>query len=123
MSGWFLGRQPLNSPISAGSAKIARCAWCSDGDFRRSPRSACNIADIWHLRYRRLNSPAFAKCSRSCDFLRSSLRIATKVNQSGWAILSHEFSKWRTRTRKMIGYSLEMKLKCQIAVIVVKKIA
>ena len=83
------------------SAKIARCARCSDGDFRRSPRSAYKIADIWHVRYRRLNSPAFAKCTRSRDFLCSSLRIATKVNQSGWAILSHDFSKWRTRTRKM----------------------
>ena len=76
------------------------------GDFiRRSPRSAkivCpvqrlrfsyKIADIWHVRYRRLNSPAFAKCVRSRDFLRSSLRIASKLNQSGWAILSHDFSK------------------------------
>ena len=53
----------------------------------RSPRSAFKIADIW-----RLNSPAFAKCARS-RFLRSSLRIASKVNQSGWAILSHGFSK------------------------------
>ena len=29
---------------------------CSDCDFRRSPRSAYKIADIWHVRYRRLNS-------------------------------------------------------------------
>ena len=28
--------------------------------FRQSPRSAYKIADIWHVRYRRLNSPAFA---------------------------------------------------------------
>ena len=26
--------------------------------FRRSPRSAFKIADIWHVRYRRLNSPS-----------------------------------------------------------------
>ena len=32
-------------------------------------------ADIWHVRYPRLNSPVFAKCARSRDFLRSSLRI------------------------------------------------
>ena len=50
---------------SLRSAKIARCARCSDCDFRRSPRSAYKIADIWHVRYRRLNSPAFAKCARS----------------------------------------------------------
>ena len=75
---------------SPQSVKIARCARCSDYDFRRSPRSAYKIADIWHVRYRRLNSPEFAKCARSRDFLRSSLQIASKVNQSGWAILSHE---------------------------------
>ena len=55
--------------------------------------AAYKIADIWHFRYRRLNSPAFAKCARSRDFLRSSLQIASKVNQSGWAFLSHDFSK------------------------------
>ena len=78
---------------SSRSAKIARCARCSDYDFRRSPRSAYKIADIWHVRYRRLNSAAYAKYARSRDFLRSSLRIASKVNQSEWAILSHDFSK------------------------------
>ena len=35
----------------------------------------------------------FTKCTRSHDFLRSSLRIASKANQSGCAILSHDFSK------------------------------
>ena len=44
---------------SLRSAKIARCARCSDCDFRRSPGSAYKIADIWHVRYRGLNSPAF----------------------------------------------------------------
>ena len=78
---------------SRRSAKIARYARCSDCDFRRSPRSAYKIADIWHVRYRRLNSLAFAKCARSRDFLRLLLRIASKANPSGWAILSHEFSK------------------------------
>ena len=52
-------------------------------DFRRSPRSAYKIVDIWHVRYRRLNSPAFAWCARSRDFLRSSLQIASKVKHSG----------------------------------------
>ena len=79
------------------SAKIARCARYSDCYFRPSPRSAYKIADIWHVRYRRLNSPAFAKCARSRDFLRSLLRIASKANPSGWAILSHDFSKLRHR--------------------------
>ena len=54
---------------------------------------AYKIADIWHVRYRRLNSPAFAKCARSRDFPHLLLRIASKANPSGWAILSHEFSK------------------------------
>ena len=76
---------------SRRSAKIAWCARCSDCDFRRSPRSAYKIADIWHVRYGRLNSPAFAKCARSRDFLRSLLRIASKANPSGWAILPHDF--------------------------------
>ena len=39
-----------------------------------------------------LNSLAFAKCACSRDFLRSSLRIASKVNQSGWAIISHDLA-------------------------------
>ena len=78
-----------NSPRSA---KIARCVRCRDCDFRRSPRSAYKIADIWRVRYRRLNSPAFAKCARSRDFLRSLLQIASKASPSGWAVLSHDFS-------------------------------
>ena len=41
-------------------------------------------ADIWHVRYRRLHLPAFAKCTCSRDFLPSSLRIAIKsTNQVG----------------------------------------
>ena len=78
---------------SRRSAKIAGCARWSDCDFRRSPRSAYKIANIWHVRYRRLNPPAFAKCARFRDFPRSLLRITGKVNQSGWAILLHEFLK------------------------------
>ena len=78
------------------------------GDFiRRLPRSA-KIADIRHVRYRRVNSPAFAKCARSRDFLRLLLRIASKANPSGWAILSHEFSKLphcRDRRKKSPGVS------------------
>ena len=67
-------------------------------DRRKSPGVpgagiAIGVSDNWHVRYRRLNSSAFAKCVRSCDFLRSMLRIAGKVNQSGWAIISHDFSK------------------------------
>ena len=73
---WELGDFIRRSPRSA---KIARSARCSDCDFRRSPRSAYKIADIWHVRYRRLNSLAFAKCARSRDFLRLLLRIASKA--------------------------------------------
>ena len=59
--GDFIRRSPQ-------SAKIARCARCSDCDYRRSPRSAYKIADIRHVRYRQLNSPAFAKCTRYRNF-------------------------------------------------------
>ena len=42
-------------------AKIARCARGSDCDFRRSPRSANIVANIWHVKHRRLNSfPRFS---------------------------------------------------------------
>ena len=62
------------------------------GDFiRRWPRSAYKIADICNVRYRRLNSPAIAKHARSRDFLCLLLRIASKANPSGWAILSRVF--------------------------------
>ena len=70
--------------------------------------SAYKIADIWYVRYWRLNSPAFAKCSRSRDFLRALLRIASKANPSGWAILSYDFSKLphrRDRRKKSPGVS------------------
>ena len=87
-----------NSPRSA---KIARCVWCRDCDFRRSPRSAYKIADIWRVRYRRLNSPAFAKCVRSRDFLRSLLQIASKTSPSGWVVLSHDF--WTPPSAKKIA--------------------
>ena len=46
------------------------CPELSDCDFRRCPRSAYKIADIWHVKYRRLNSPAFAKYASSRGFLR-----------------------------------------------------
>ena len=49
--GDFIGRSPR-------SAKIARCARCSNCDFRRSPRSAYKIADMWHVKYWRLDSPS-----------------------------------------------------------------
>ena len=68
-------------------AKIARCAQYGDCDFRRSPRLAFKIADIWSTRYRRLNSPAFAKSARPRDFLSFLLRVAGKINQSSWAVL------------------------------------
>ena len=50
------------------------------------------------------------KCARTRDFLCSSLRIASKFNQSGWAILSHVFSK---RPSMCPG----TRLKCHIAAI------
>ena len=79
-----------NNPLKAGdtpgdfirrsrqSAKIARCVRCSDGDFRRSPRSAYKIADIRHVRYGQLNFPTFQVCLFPRFF-------TLMVNQSGWA--------------------------------------
>ena len=95
--------------FEVGKSDLVTKASDTLGDFiRRSPRSAYKIADIWHVRYRRLNSPAFAKCSRSRDFLRLLLHIASKANPSRWAILSHEFSKLphrRDRRQKSPGVS------------------
>ena len=57
-------------PFKREFLRVAK-AGDTPGDFvSRSPRSAYKIADIWHVRYRRLNSPAFAKCARSRCFLR-----------------------------------------------------
>ena len=67
---------------SRRSVETVSCARCGDCDFLRSPRSAYKIADIWHVRYRRLNSPAFAESDRSRDFLALPLRVASKINQS-----------------------------------------
>ena len=79
---------PSLDPRSRQSAKTTIAAPSTPDNFRRSPRSAYKIADTWHVRYRPLNSPAFAKCTRSSNFLRLLLRIASKVNPSGWEILS-----------------------------------
>ena len=99
---------PSLDPRSRRSGKTTIAAPGTPGDFRRSPRSGYKIADIWHVRYRRLNSPVFAKCTRSRNFLLLLLRIASKVNPSGWAILSHDFSKLphrRDRPQKSPGES------------------
>ena len=64
-------------------------------DCRKS-RERAHLAILYrfyNVRYRRLNLPAFAKCARSRDIPRSSLRIAREVNPSGWAIFLHDFSK------------------------------
>ena len=82
-------------------------------------------------RYRRIKSPISGmsdfgdKIRQVCPFqrfLRSSLRIATKVNQSDWAILSHDFSKMADTNAEngLDVSSLGMKLKCQIDAIDVK---
>ena len=60
------------------------------GDRRKSPGvPAAPIAIFADRQYlacqiSRLSSPAFAKCARSRDFLHLLLRIASKVNPSGW---------------------------------------
>ena len=54
---------------SPQSAKIVRCGRWSDCNFRRSPRSAHKITNLWHVRYWRLNLLAFTKCAHSRDFL------------------------------------------------------
>ena len=66
---------------------------CGDCDFRQSPLSGYKIAHIWHVRYRRLNSPAFTKSARSRDFLAFPLGVGRKINQSSWAILSHDLAE------------------------------
>ena len=65
------------------------------GDFiHRSPRSAYKIADIWHVRYRRSNSPEFAKSVRPCDFLPFHCESPVKLtNQMGRYIITW-LSKW-----------------------------
>ena len=76
-------------------------------DYR--DRRLYKIVDIWNVRYRRLNTPAFAKCARSRDFVRSLLQIISKVNLSGWGILSHEFLKLphrRDRRKKCVRINL-----------------
>ena len=72
---------------------------CGDCDFRQSQLSGYKIAHIWHVRYRRLNSPAFTKSARSRDFLAFPLGVGRKINQSSWAILLHDFSKWRKASK------------------------
>ena len=73
----------------------------------------------------------FAKCARSRDFfLRSSLRIASKVNQSGWAGLSQEqrrdrrkkiarcvrINRWRKSLAIFAGDQIrcDRRIKCQV---------
>ena len=94
---------------SPRKAKIAWCARLSDCDFRRSQRSAYKIADLWLVRYRRLNSSAFAKCAHSRDFLRLLLPIAGKVNTSGWSILSHEFSNLPLHLQCMLIFFISIR--------------
>ena len=36
------------------------------------------------------------------DFLPFPMRVASKINQSSWAILSHDYSKWR-RASKIVS--------------------
>ena len=103
---------------SPQSAKIGRCAWSRDCDFIRSLRSANKIVNIWHVRYWRLNSLAFAKCARFRDFLRSLLQITSKANPSGWAILSHDFfqnchiTAISEKNRQVCPYQSLVKIAC-----------
>ena len=86
------------------SVKIAIAAPGTPGEFRRSRRSAYKIAKFV-AGFKPATHLAFAKCARSRDFLRSSLKIASKVNQSGWVILSHEqcWSETSPRSAKKIA--------------------
>ena len=59
--------------------------------IRPSRRSAYKIVDIWHVRYQRSGSLAFAKSARCRNFLPFPLRVASKTNQPSWAILLHDF--------------------------------
>ena len=97
------------------SAKIARCDRCSDGDFRRSRRSAYKIADIWHVRYRRLNSPSVPVpaifYAHRCESPLKSTNEVRRFYHMTFQNVGHERGKWR-------GRSLGVKLKCQIAICV-----
>ena len=91
--------------------KITKCARYSDCDFRRSPRSGENrylsisgMSDISGL-----HSPCVPF---RAIFYAHRCESPGKVNQSGWAILSHDFSKWRIAA---IRWSLGTRLKCHIA--------
>ena len=66
---------------------------CPMERLRCTPIAAIGVQNRRYLafRYRRLNSPAFAKCARCRDFLRLLLRIASKTNPSGWAIYHMSF--------------------------------
>ena len=74
-------RNQRKSPSMPGAA----IAIFADRRDRRIKSPISSMSDIADLIRRHL-----PRVPRSRDFLRSSLRIASKVNQSGLAILSHE---------------------------------
>ena len=102
--GDFIRRSPR-------SAKIARCARCSDCGFRRSPRLVYKIADIWHVRYQRLNSrhlpsvpvPAIFYAQR-CE---SPVKSTNQVGRFYHMTLVQNAPRWSLGTR----------LKCHIVAI------
>ena len=102
------------------------------GDFIRRSRRSANIAEcsvpsaamvaMAIFADRRIKSPISGMSdigdkirphSQSvpvpATFLRSSLGIATKVNQSGWSILSHDFSKWRHERGKWFIFARDFR--------------
>ena len=89
------------------------------------PGAAGDFIRRSHARYRRLNSPAFAKCVHSRDFLRSALRIANEVNQSGGRFYHMNFQNGGHERGHFISFHfisfLEMKLKCRITAIGAKE--
>ena len=85
----------ITNSLSPKSSRLAYLhglpkAGDTPGDFiHRSPRSAYKIADIWHVRYRRSNSPEFAKSVRPCDFLPFHCESPVKLtNQMGRYIIT-----------------------------------
>ena len=87
------------SPIKLKPATQLAIFYADRRDRRKSPGvPGAAIAIFADSRDRRIKSPISGMSDigyliLSRDFLRLLLRIASKANPSGWAILSHEFSK------------------------------
>ena len=104
---------------SRRSAKIARCARCSDCDFRRSPRSAYKIADIWPAC--QISAIKFAGICQVCPFPRFSTLIAAncQLRQSirlgnfiTWTMLKFHIAAIGEKNRQVCPHQSVAKIAC-----------